>query len=203
MELCALIALSSNFFDIYFKYTCKFDTPGECVNHSFLDYVFLALVGCCNIAPFFAWHELWDTRRDIHVSLRPLLASRSLYGGVRIKIEGDIRDPVVITLRGFLGDLGHLKTEHDPAPFIRVYVMNSKASRDAIFGPANAASFDRNALFVWSSAESPFDKGDPIAQQMMKYLVLVAGWEKTNLAENLFSAIGIRVVDLLHSGKNS
>jgi hypothetical protein len=33
---------------------------------------------------------------------------------------------------------------------------------------------------------------------MMRFLVLVCDWEKNGLAENLFSAIGVRVVDLLH-----
>lgn len=34
----------------------------------------------------------------------------------------------------------------------------------------------------------------------MRFLVLVSAWDRKLLAENLFSAIGVRVVDLLHSG---
>jgi len=33
---------------------------------------------------------------------------------------------------------------------------------------------------------------------MMKYLVLVAAWDGPNLADSLFSAIGTRVVELVH-----
>lgn len=33
----------------------------------------------------------------------------------------------------------------------------------------------------------------------MRYLLLVSNWEKQNLAESLFAAIGVRVVDILHS----
>jgi len=36
------------------------------------------------------------------------------------------------------------------------------------------------------------------AQTMMKYLVLVAAWDGPNLADSLFSAIGTRVVELVH-----
>lgn len=33
----------------------------------------------------------------------------------------------------------------------------------------------------------------------MRFLVLVSAWDRKLLAENLFSAIGVRVVDMLHS----
>ena len=33
----------------------------------------------------------------------------------------------------------------------------------------------------------------------MRFLVLVHAWDRNLLAENLFSAIGVRVVDMLHS----
>jgi len=35
-------------------------------------------------------------------------------------------------------------------------------------------------------------------QVMMKYLVLVAAWDGPNLADNLLSAVGTRVVELIH-----
>jgi hypothetical protein len=42
-------------------------------------------------------------------------------------------------------------------------------------------------------------KQDEIGERLMRFLVLVAAWDKNLLAENLFSAIGVRVVDMLHS----
>jgi hypothetical protein len=37
------------------------------------------------------------------------------------------------------------------------------------------------------------------ADRLMRYLCLVCDWEQHNLAESLFSAISVRVVDALHN----
>ena len=86
-------------------------------------------------------------------------------------------------------------------PIVVVEVMNSLAHRDRLFG-SDVFPFDehRPPLFVWSGATSdgaPFTR-DASGSRLMQFLVLVADWEKDNLAESLFSAIGVRVVDVLH-----
>jgi len=45
---------------------------------------------------------------------------------------------------------------------------------------------------------SELSKQKAVGYSMMKYLVLVALWDGPNLATNLFSAIGTRVVDIVH-----
>ena len=58
------------------------------------------------------------------------------------------------------------------------------------------------AVFVWSGKGDPFftpEGGDPlIAKRIMRFLCLVADWERENLADSIFSALGVRVVDALH-----
>eukprot|EP00455_Lapot_gusevi_P047098 TRINITY_DN630_c0_g1_i8.p1 TRINITY_DN630_c0_g1~~TRINITY_DN630_c0_g1_i8.p1 ORF type:complete len:111 (-),score=53.71 TRINITY_DN630_c0_g1_i8:406-708(-) len=84
---------------------------------------------------------------------------------------------------------------------ITVYVMSSIAHRDQLFG-SEQFNFDmKRSVFVWTGNGDPF-KGEA-GQRMMRFLVLVADWEKENLAESLFSAIGVRVVDCLHGDEAS
>lgn len=37
----------------------------------------------------------------------------------------------------------------------------------------------------------------------MRFMVLVAAWERQNLSEAIFCAVGVRVVDLVHSSKGT
>jgi hypothetical protein len=37
-----------------------------------------------------------------------------------------------------------------------------------------------------------------VGERLMRFLVLVAAWERQNLSEAIFCAIGVRVVDLMH-----
>jgi hypothetical protein len=84
---------------------------------------------------------------------------------------------------------------------ITVYVMNDFKQRDALFGSENLPFDSRSTLFVWSNPNNdPFTK-DEIGERLMRFLVLVAGWDRKLLAENLFSAIGVRVVDTMHSSE--
>jgi len=84
---------------------------------------------------------------------------------------------------------------------VKVYVMRTLAQRDALFGSENFPFDPRSSLFVWSHPTSdPFSK-DEIGERLMRFLVLVAAWDRKLLAENLFSAIGVRVVDMLHSAE--
>ena len=85
--------------------------------------------------------------------------------------------------------------------------MANLEERDAIFGVSRDANgeydmtqvFDRKqTMFVWTGDGNPFTK-DEVGQRMMRYFVLVQQWEGDNLAESLFSAIGMRVVDVLHA----
>ena len=52
-------------------------------------------------------------------------------------------------------------------------------------------------MFAWSRVGDPFTKDD-IGERMMRFLILIADWEKENLAESIFSGINIRLVDCLH-----
>lgn len=224
--LLALISIGASVVDLYLKFTG--DTP-----HTALDFVWLGAVCLCNVAPFFAGKELMETRRELHVSLRPLLSSRSFDGqGVKVRLRtGDVQDPVYLGLRDFLTDIGHLYDESNgsattptaasdatsssstspssssssssssqfPLQNISVYVINSLSFRDELFGGAGPLKFDKNALFVWSAMDEkqlPFTQ-DVAGQRMMRYLVLVAVWERNNLAASLFSALSVRVVDIL------
>jgi hypothetical protein len=63
----------------------------------------------------------------------------------------------------------------------------------------NAAALDQHrSVFVWSGKDDPFSD-DVIGRRMMQYLIIRADWEKDNLAQSLLSAIGTRVVDVLHA----
>jgi hypothetical protein len=195
----------------------------------------------CNLAPFTAWPSLFETRTDVHPVMRPLLASKSMNGGVKITIVGHDTDPIVANLNKFLTIIDHnakkqkntqngltggqaeaaerdrLKSLRklndsmaaDDAPkqkevslaagfsqSITIYVMNDFAQRDALFGKDDFPFDPRTSLFVWSATGDPFTK-DEIGERLMRFLVLVAAWDRNLLAENLFSAIGVRVVDML------
>jgi hypothetical protein len=198
-----------------------------------IDYVFLCVIAGCNCAPFIGFGYLLDRRRDAHVALRPLLASRSMgKDGIKVRVMGSSTDPIYNALRDFLHTIDHLAPDDDGLTSARasvenggthaaataasssrgssssrcvtVHVMESLAARDALFGPsAAAASIDnRFSLFIWSgSAEAPNTlpfTDDAVGQRLMRYLVLVSDWEKHSLCESLFSAIGVRVVDILH-----
>jgi len=200
-----------------------------------IDYVFLCVIAGCNCAPFIGFGYLLDRRRDAHVALRPLLASRSMgKDGIKVRVMGSNTDPIYNALRAFLHTIDHLAPDDDggltsvrasvenggathaaataassssrgsSSRCVTVHVMESLAARDALFGPsAAAASIDnRFSLFIWSgSAEAPNTlpfTDDAVGQRLMRYLVLVSDWEKHSLCESLFSAIGVRVVDILH-----
>jgi hypothetical protein len=221
--------------------------------HTTIDYVFLCVIASCNCAPFIGINYLLDRRRDCHVALRPLLASRSMgKDGIKVRVMGNAHDPIYQTLTTFLANLGHLADEEEDdtsrgqeqqqtrqpvslssssagdrestlnlrsfaqssrslyggtkrvARCVTVHVIDSLAHRDELFGPRNDASvFDnRFSLFIWSGFSEakgtmPFTD-DAIGQRLMRYLVVVAAWEKHGLAEALFSAIGVRVTDILH-----
>lgn len=79
-------------------------TPGDSSNsssssHTTLDYVWLGALAVCNTIPFIAWPNLFETRRTLHVALKPLLASKSLGGGVKVRVVGNEKDPIVQNLR--------------------------------------------------------------------------------------------------------
>src|SRR4051812_40311235 len=142
--------------------------------HTTIDYVFLGVIAGCNCAPFIGFSYLLDRRRDCHVALRPLLASRSMgKDGIKVRVIGDPTDPIYIALRQFLTTIGHLAPDlitdsqgnpHMPGGrreprCVTVFIMENLARRDAMFGPgANAKkAFDnRFSLFIWSgSKETP------------------------------------------------
>lgn len=244
----ALIAVCANFGDLYLTFRntdcVREDVTrdnGERVEwtkdvmtcHTPIDYIWLGIMASCNLAPFTVWSSLFETRTEVHPVMRPLLASKSMKGGVKITIHGHDSDPIVINLNNFLTDIGHNAkqkrsiTEGDELPPTRqksrlaspdaprqrhkvdlaegfshsvtVYVMRDFVQRDALFGKDDFPFDPRTSLFIWSDPTGdPFTK-DEIGERLMRFLVLVAAWDKHLLAENLFSAIGVRVVDMLHS----
>ena len=249
----AVGAVVANFVDLYFTFrntNCVRDgairvSNGERVDwvedvkncHNTIDYVWLGIMAACNLAPFTAWSSLFETRMYTHPVMRPLLASKSMNGGVKINVNGLDTDPIVVNLNRFLTTIGHnardaaddattsvgsvsvkkkkmsVLTAFDETPVQRrrsqglaagfsqsvtVYVMRDFIQRDALFGKDEFPFDPRTSLFVWSGLGDPFTK-DEIGERLMRFLVLVAAWDKSLLAENLFSAIGVRVVDMLHS----
>ena len=85
---------------------------------------------------------------------------------------------------------------------LTVQVMSTMEHRDVLFG-SDEFPFDmRRTVFVWSGKGDPFftpEGGDAqIAKRVMRFLCLVADWERENLADSIFSALGVRVVDALH-----
>lgn len=265
--LLAVISVAANAIDLYvtfYRNDCNKVTSSGCPDdancHGVIDFVWLAILAAFNLTPFLcAWSSLFETRTDVHPVLRPLLASKSMNGGVRITIEGDADDPIVQNLNRFLTNLGHNAKDEQPtsagAPAppsedrspvvplrngeatrgepiigcsssvhhlpsspgspsaprggaagmaaagfrasVKVFVMRTIAQRDALFGSEHFPFDPRSSLFVWSHPSSdPFSK-DEIGERLMRFLVLVAAWDRKLLAENLFSAIGVRVVDML------
>jgi hypothetical protein len=143
--------------------------------------------------------------------------------GIKVRVTGVEEDPVYVAVKEFLKKLGHLASDDDrgdhhfsgaPAVVngvivpkqrssrcVTVHIMESLARRDGLFGPGTRTD-NRFSLFIWSGFREkpgtlPFTEDD-IGQRMMRYLVLVTDWEKHGLGESLFSAIGVRVVDILH-----
>lgn len=99
-------------------------------------------------------------------------------------------------------------------PTLQVQVMSTLEHRDALFGDVGGANrFDPlRTIFIWAGKrkgpdgkefEDPFTDDD-VGRRVMRFLCLIAAWEGVNLGDSLFSALGIRTVDLLHSsGKYS
>lgn len=172
------------------------------------------LIGICmgNTAPFLAWHALFDTRVWTHEALRPLLASKSIKNGVKIEICGTESDSMVIALKTFLKNIGHL---YDPStenylPVIRVHILSTIEERNALFNEENFPSIDLSrTIFIWKDADNlpieapklkPFSDDD-IGHRMMSVLCLVDQWEIA-LSTSLFSAIGVRVNHALHPSES-
>jgi hypothetical protein len=110
---------------------------------------------------------------------------------------------------------------------VRVHVMSTMQHRDTLFGAAGgdlaciAAMDQRRSVFVWTGDEDPFTD-DEIGRRMLKYLyvhtcisfvfqymmiealffrlfrIISAKVERHHLAQTIFAAIGVRVVDVLH-----
>jgi hypothetical protein len=102
----AALGVGVNFWDLYNKFSGAHvaSTPGDhsndaSVEHSALDFTWLVLLALCNTIPFIAWPNLFETRRGLHVALKPLLASKSLSGGVKVRVVGNGQDGVVRNLR--------------------------------------------------------------------------------------------------------
>ena len=248
--ILSFLGFAVNLWDLFNKWThtTMSSTPGDTSNYSFsshssIDFVWLIAVLLCNLIPFLAWPNLFETRRSLHVALKPLLASKSLGGGVKVRVVGDSADSLVQNLRAFLRLIGHASTEYETIDIasamriireneralarrretendlslrykddglkgqgseqvITIYVLNSLPTRDALFsgGPGELEAtfaFDRFSLFVWNGDGDCFTP-DAVGKKLMRFLVLVTRWDKALLAGNLFSAIGIRVVDILH-----
>jgi len=201
--LFALVGVVANFVDLYQKFSVatSLNSCNVLVTHNWVDYLWLGSIALCNFSPFFAFWNLVDTRHNSHIALRPLLASRSIRGGIKVHVWGSDEDPVVINLRSFLMLIGHLKPDDDGKRTITVYVMQTIEQRNKLFG--DDPPFDpRFSVFIWSGPKDPFGTKDKYATNMMRFLALISDWEKNGLAENLFSAIGVRVVDLLHGADN-
>ena len=135
---------------------------------------------CCLHFPGFNY--LLDRRRECHVALRPLLASRSMgKDGIKVRVIGHPEDPIYIALRAFLTKLGHLAPDlsADAAAMeagsstplspggshtlprreprcVTVFIMENLARRDEMFGSSSKSksSFDnRFSLFIWSGSQ--------------------------------------------------
>jgi hypothetical protein len=110
---------------------------------------------------------------------------------------------------------------------IRVHIMSTFAHRDALFGSDEAMkkldAQRKRTVFVWTGTgekplkdkdgnlvpADPFNryKGtqlpvdgqvDSVGQVMMNYLVIIAHWEKHNLAHTVFSSVSAKLVEVLH-----
>jgi len=202
--IITMIGIGCNLSDIYLKYTASSE------NHQPIDYVWLCAIGLCNLVPLAAGRLLFETRADCSYAVRPLLATRAIRTGVKIAIIGDDNNTVVQHLKHFLNEIGHLMSQEDlehcqrtKEPFLAVYVMGTKQERDKWFDfdKSIGEPFDKNfSIFIWSGKvdkDGPFSRDQP-GQNMMRFLVLVKEWDRANLADNLFSALGTRVVALVH-----
>lgn len=87
-------------------------------------------------------------------------------------------------------------------PVIQIHIINSIEHRNALFGDSFYELDLERTIFVWNGDKSinPFSDYD-IGHRMISVLCLVAAWE-TNLAQSLFSALGIRIVHSLHPSHN-
>lgn len=164
--LLALAAVLSNWFDLGLTY---YNTVYGNEYHSNIDYMWLVCIACCNIAPFFAWSQLFETRRDVHAVLRPLLASQSLSGGVKVKLAGAANDQILRSINYFLQLVGHdvpeagrrnaaaaaAIAEDQMQRIITVYIMDSMDARDRLFD-SDIQFFDiKTSLFIWSAQGDP------------------------------------------------
>ena len=100
--LLTLVGWTINTADLYFRY------HDQSMSYSGLDYAWLSVVALCTLVPLLSLKRLLDTRIYITAGLKPLLASKSLLGGVMVDVIGSPDDPVVIQLRSFLYAIGHL-----------------------------------------------------------------------------------------------
>ena len=170
------------------------------------DIVWLITICLLCFGPFFMFSVLFDNRVFCHESLRPLLSTKAIQTGVKVDICGSPDDEIVINLRNFLSNIGHLwdgnLAAESKIPVIRVEVMNSLEQRDRLFHTSALKRINlKRTIFIWNTDPknpdiNPFSD-DEMGRSMMQVLVLVAKWEDS-LASALFSAIGIKLVDSLH-----
>jgi len=159
--IIASVGAACNFVDMYYDYTESAN------NRHSVDYVWLASLGICNLAPFWAFSLLFETRADVTAALRPLLASKALNRGVKVSVSGDRLDPMVKALKYFIKRLGHLHEGKDGTHCITIHVMSTFDRRDEIFG--NNSKFDhRYAIFVWASHEDGFGVNPTVANALKK-----------------------------------
>jgi len=178
-------------------------------------YVWLACIVLLIIAPVFAIKQLLDTRYWMHPVLKPLLASASLQAPIRVIVKGNKDDPICRNLRNFVHSIGHgcapeyVEYQDSDTPelklmkdHITVLVIDSVATRDRWLAAdeAQLGEIMQNSVVVYSNTDNPFGDGTPIAQKLMRYLVLSRNDCKDTLAENIFSGIAIRAVKYLHHG---
>lgn len=115
----------------------------EATSHSFpplslLLLLRLGIMAVCNLAPFTAWSSLFETRSDVHPVLRPLLASKSINGGIKITVVGHDNDPIVQSLNQFLTQIGH-NSKAPPVPLTRWGTQRSVADEGAVTAAASPA----------------------------------------------------------------
>lgn len=111
-------------------------------NTTTIDYILLVCIFLVNLGPLaLGGEDLIDTRRYIDASLRPLLASRAVGGGVLIEVVGAHDDFIVQILKKFLGLIGHLKPSHQELHDLWLREIAQNRLTDA----GGAGSFDQAA----------------------------------------------------------
>lgn len=116
--ILSIIGLGINVWDLFNKLSrAHLDSiPGDDSNdhersQTPLDYFWLFSLAGCNTIPFIAWPNLFETRRDLHVALKPLMASKSLGGGVKVRVVGNKTDEIVRNIRKVNNNI-HATTSH-------------------------------------------------------------------------------------------